>query len=94
MSKSAAVAAALLEAFFRSVPANRKKRITDGEWAGALHAFHKEAIAIRKQFGLGPLGRALATYQFQKKLLAAGFDAATVRKVVFSLVLNAFVSST
>ena len=92
MGKSAEVASALLEAFYRAIPANRKKRISDAEWANALHGFHKEAIAIRKRFGLGLLGRAFATYQFQKKLLAAGFDAITVRKVVFSLVLNAFVT--
>jgi len=94
MGKSAEVAVALLEAFVRAVPANRKKRISDAEWTQALNGFHKEAIAIRKRFSLGLLGRALATYQFQKKLLAAGFDAATVRKVVFSLVLNAFVYGT
>jgi hypothetical protein len=94
VGKSADVAAVLLEAFSRSIPANRKKRISDAEWTLALDRFHKEAIAIRKRFSLGPLGRALATYQFQKKLLAAGFDAATVRKVVFSLVLHAFVSGT
>lgn len=93
MGKTTEVASALLDAFFRSIPANRKKRITDAEWTQALKRFHAEALLIRKRFSLGPLGRALATYRFQKELLLAGFDAATVRKVVFSLVLNVFVSS-
>jgi hypothetical protein len=81
-----------MDAFFRCVPATKKKRITDSEWAFALQKFHAEAIAIRKRFSLGILGRALVTYRFQKQMLSAGFDAATVRKVVFSLVLNAFTS--
>ena len=92
MSKSAEVATALMDAFSRSIPKQRKGRISDAEWSQSLTRFHTEAIAIRKRFSLGPMGRALATYQFQKKLMVAGFDAATVRKVVFSLVLNAFVS--
>ena len=92
MANSAEVASALMDAFFRSIPANKKKRISDSEWTFALQKFHLEAIAIRKRFSLGVVGRALVTYRFQKQMLGAGFDAATVRKVVFSLVLNAFSS--
>jgi hypothetical protein len=94
VAKSADAAKALVEAFFRSVPASRNRRINDADWEQALNRFHGEAGAIRKRYSLGPLGRAMATYRFQKQLLGAGFDAATVRKVVFSLVLNAFTAST
>lgn len=92
MAKSSEVASALMDAFFRCVPSNKKKRVSEAEWATALQKFHTEAIAIRKRFSLGLIGRAMATYRFQKQMLNAGFDAATVRKVVFSLVLNAFTS--
>jgi hypothetical protein len=81
---------ALTDAFARLVPAQRGQRISEAQWASALQKFHREAIAIRKRFALGPFTRALATYHFQKQLFKAGFEAATVRKVVFSLVLNAF----
>lgn len=90
LGKSADAALALAQAFFRSVPANKKKRIGEADWSLALQKFHREARDIRTQFSLGPLGRAMATYDFQKQLLAAGFAPDIVRKVVFSLVLNAF----
>jgi hypothetical protein len=93
VTKSADAALALNEAFARCVPANQKKRMSEAEWAQALSKFHKDAKGIRQKFALGPLGRARATYQFQKLLLKAGFDAEIVRKVVFSLVLNAFTAS-
>jgi hypothetical protein len=94
VSKAVDAAAALNLAFAKCLPANQKKRMSEAEWAVALQNFHGQAKAIRKQYGLGPLGRAMATYQFQKLLIKGGFDAVTVRKVVFSLVLNAFTAST
>ncbi len=90
MGRSADAAQALTEAFIRSVPTNPKKRVTETDWAMALKKFHREAADIREKFSLGFFGRALATYRFQKRLLADGIDADIVRKVVFSLVLNAF----
>ncbi len=66
--------------------------MSESEWANALQKFHNEAHAIRHKFALGLIARALVANQFQKQLLAAGFDADIVRKVVFSLVLNVFVS--
>lgn len=94
MGKSAEVATLLVEAFFRSMPATSKKRqVSDADWAQSLNRFHLEARGIRKKYPLGPIGRAVATYRFQRQLLSAGFDAATVRKVVFSLLLNAFTAS-
>ena len=92
MGKVSDASIALVEAFFRSAPANQKKKMSEAEWASALQRFHREAMEIRKRYALGFLSRALATYQFQKRLFAAGLDADIVRKVVFSLVLNAFVS--
>lgn len=92
MTKVTDAAQALTEAFFKSVPANNKKRMSEAEWSNSLNKFHRAAKEIRLRYALGPLARALATYHFQKRLLAAGFDADVVRKVVFSVVLNAFVS--
>ena len=94
MGKSDDAALALAEAFFRSAPANAKKRMSETEWAGALKKFHREASVIRQRYSLGFLGRAIVAYRFQKRLLVAGFQADTVRKVVFSLVLSSFSSPT
>jgi len=90
LSKSADAALALAEAFFRFAPSGKKKRISEAEWANALKKFYGEAKVIRHRFALGFLGRAVVAYRFQRRLLAAGFDADTVRKVVFSLVLSSF----
>jgi hypothetical protein len=90
VSKSHDAALALNAAFVRCVPINQKRRMSEAEWAQALQKFHLDARQIRQQFALGLFGRALVTYRFQKLLLKAGFDAEIVRKVVFSLVLNAF----
>jgi hypothetical protein len=93
MSKSSIAAIELNQAFARSVPANQKKRLSEAEWAIALSKFHADAKRIRAKLSLGVMARAMATYRFQKLLLQAGFDAEIVRKVVFSLVLNAFIAS-
>ncbi|MEI8157490.1 MAG: hypothetical protein WCH60_11550 [Burkholderiales bacterium] len=94
MGKASDASLALEEAFFKCIPsANKKKRLSEAEWDKALQAFHRDARAIRSRFSLGPIARAFATYQFQKRLFVAGFDGDVVRKVVFSLVLNAFISA-
>lgn len=90
MSRATEAAVALNEAFAKCIPAQQKKRMSDTEWAHSLQKFHRAANDIRTRWALGPIGRALATYHFQKLLFRAGFDADIVRKVVFSLVLNAF----
>ena len=93
MGTSADAAQALAEAFFRSMPANKqKKRLSEADWSLGLQKFHREANEIRKRYSLGPLRRAVVAYHFQKRLLIAGFEADLVRKVVFSLVVNAFVA--
>ena len=92
MGKSADAALALAEAFFRSAPADKRKRISEADWANSLKKFHREAKEIRRRYSLGFLARAGAAYYFQRRLLAAGFQADTVRKVVFSLVLSSFTS--
>lgn len=90
LGKVADAAVALEEAFLRSVPANKNKRMNEDEWARSLEKFHVEARAIRRRFSLGFLARARATYLLQQKLIAAGVHADAVRKVVFSLVLSSF----
>ena len=94
LGKPADAALALAEAFFRLAPADRRKRMSEKEWVSSLKKFHHEAREIRRSYSLGFLGRAIAAYQFQRRLLAAGFQADTVRKVVFSLVLSSFTSNT
>ena len=94
LGKASDASLALEEAFFKCIPSvNRKKRLSEAEWDKALQAFHRKARAIRLQFSLGPFARALTTYRFQKRLFEAGFDGDVVRKVIFSLVLNAFISA-
>lgn len=93
MTKSTDVAVALNQAFAKCVPVKRSQRMSEAEWTIALSRFHQEARGIRQRHALGPIARALATYHFQKQLLGSGFDPVVVRKVVFSLVLNAFTAS-
>ncbi len=90
MGKAAEAAVALEEAFLRSAPANKKKRLSEADWAHSLKKFYDEAGQIRRRFSLGFVARARAAYLLQQRLIAAGFQADTVRKVVFSLVLNSF----
>jgi hypothetical protein len=85
-------ALALAEAFFRAVPTDNKKRVSEQEWALALSRFHDDARGIRQRYSLGFIGRARMAYYFQQRLMAAGFHADIVRKVVFSLVLNSLTS--
>ena len=94
MGRSDDAALALAEAFFRSTPGNGRKRLSEAEWTSSLKKFYREADEIRRRYSLGFLGRAIVAYRFQKRLLAAGFQADTVRKVVFSLVLSSFASPT
>ncbi len=91
MGKASNASEALAEAFFKAMPATQKKKVSEAQWAAALQKFQLEAKQISVRLSLGPLTRALAAYYFQKRLLQAGLDADVVRKVVFSLVLNAFV---
>ena len=90
MGKTAQVAAELEEAFFRSVPLSKKKRVSEDDWARSLAKFHGDAKNIRSRHALGVIGRARAAFLLQRRLIAAGFPADVVRKVVFSLVLNSF----
>jgi len=91
LSKSADAALALAEAFFRCAPSNQKKRrVSEADWANSLKKFYTEAKEIRQHYRLGFLTRALVAYRFQRSLLAAGFAPDVVRKVVFSLVLSSF----
>ncbi|MDD5248845.1 MAG: hypothetical protein PHY45_07665 [Rhodocyclaceae bacterium] len=89
MGKVTDAAVALEEAFFLSVPAG-KKRLSEDGWLGALAKFHERAREIRSRYALGVIGRARAAYLLQQRLMAAGFPADVVRKVVFMLVLNSF----
>jgi hypothetical protein len=90
MSKATQAADQLAEAFFRSVPADRKKRLSESEWASALEKFHTEARAIRRSLSLGVFARARSAFILQQRLLALGFPGEVVRKLVFTLILNAF----
>lgn len=92
MSKVSEAAVALEQAFIRSVPANKKKRLSEADWTLALQKFYAEASEIRQRYSLGFLARAQAAYLLQQRLIAIGFQADTVRKVVFSLILNSFTS--
>ncbi len=90
MSKATEAAVALEQAFLRSAPTNKKKRLSETEWTLSLNKFHAEANDIRQRFSLGFFARARAAYLLQRRLIAAGFQPDAVRKVVFSLILNSF----
>jgi len=90
MSKSSVAAQDLTEAFFSCLPKGKKQQYSEAQWGATLQQFYKEAGKIRARYRLGVLGRALTAYHFQKRLFEAGIDSDVVRKVVFSLLLNAF----
>ena len=90
LSKVAEAVVALEQAFLRSAPTNKKKRLSEDEWAHSLKKFHAEASEIRQRFSLGFLARARVAYLLQQRLIAAGFRADAVRKLVFSLILSSF----
>lgn len=90
LSKVSEAAVALEEAFIRSAPANKKQRLSETEWTHSLKKFHGEASEIRRRYSLGFVARARTAYLLQQRLMAAGFPADAVRKVVFSLVLSSF----
>lgn len=92
LSKANDAALALVEAFSRAVPQSKSKRLSEAEWSAALERFNSDALIIRRKHSLGVFGRAMAAYHFQKQLLASSMDAEVVRKVVFSMVLNAFIA--
>jgi hypothetical protein len=90
MSKAEQAADEWAAAFFRAVPADRKKRVKEGEWAAALERFHRDARTIRQRLSLGVLARARSALLLQRRLIAGGFPPDIVRKLVFTLLLNAF----
>lgn len=90
LSKVVEAAVALEQAFLRSAPTNKKKRLSEAEWTLSLKKFYAEASQIRQRLSLGFFARARAAYLLQQRLIDAGFQADAVRKVVFSLILNSF----
>ena len=84
---------ALLQAFVHCAPKGKNKVSSETEWNKALGKFYVEAKAIRTRYDLGFIARARVAYQLQGRLLEAGFDAETVKKVVFSLVLSSFAAT-
>ena len=83
---------ALETAFLAVVPKPHKNKTpTKAEWTKALDKFNAQAIAIRAQYRLGPIGRAIVAYRLQPRLLAAGYTQEVVRQILFSMVLHAFV---
>lgn len=90
MGKAAEAAVALEQAFLRAAPSSRSARMSEAAWTQSLKQFHHDARAIRQHYALGFFRRAQAAYYLQQRLMEAGIRADTVRKVVFSLVLNSF----
>jgi hypothetical protein len=93
VGKAAEAADALEKAFFRAAPQTKSKRMSEDAWRQALERFHDEAKQIRQRYSLGFIARARAAYLLQQRLIAAGIQADTVRKVIFSLVVGSFIST-
>lgn len=86
-------AAVELEAAFTACkPKARKLAGQQLEWEKSLNRFNQDARAIRARYRLGPLGRAIVAFRLQKLLIANGHPPEVVRQLVFSMILNAFVS--
>ncbi len=92
VSRYSEAAQALESAFIAVVPKPKKNKApSKAEWALALEKFNAQARDIRGRYRLGLLGRAVAAYRLQPRLLANGYAPDVVRQILFSMVLNAFV---
>lgn len=56
-----------------------------------LARFHAAAREERQQQRLGIIARARLAFALQRRLLAAGYDAALVKQVLFAMLVQAFV---
>lgn len=92
MSRYSEATQALEEAFVRAIPKAKKNRVpSEADWALALEKFNAEARVIRAKFHLGVIGRAVAAYRLQPRLIARGYAPDVVRQLLFSMILSAFV---
>ncbi|MES2584929.1 MAG: hypothetical protein V4627_19550 [Pseudomonadota bacterium] len=92
MSRYSDATQTLESAFLAVVPKPKKnKPPSKAEWAQALEQFNTQARAVRTQYRLGLLGRAIVAYRLQPRLIAAGYSPDVVRQILFSMVLHAFV---
>lgn len=75
-----------------AIPKPKKNKApSKADWAQGLETFNTQARAVRTQFRLGLIGRAVVAYRLQPRLLAAGYAPEIVRQILFSMVLHAFV---
>lgn len=92
MSRYSEATQALEAAFLAVIPTPKKNKAPGkAEWAQALEQFNTQARAVRAQYRLGLIGRAVVAYRLQPRLLAAGCSPDVVRQILFSMVLHAFV---
>jgi hypothetical protein len=67
-------------------------RVSDsGQIGQALDRFYKEARVLRTRNNLGLIARARVVRHFQSQMIGAGYEAELVHRVIFSLILSAFV---
>lgn len=92
MSRLQDITSSLEDAFQQSLPVAKSKKPTLADWTSAIRIFNGKARKIRLEHKLGVFGRAIVAYRLQQRLLAAGFPAAVVRQVIFSMVINAFIA--
>jgi len=100
MSKIAQASDRLFAAFTEAVPtpehfARQRKKPSEAEIARlveqGLARFHEVAREERQRHRLGILGRARVAFALQQRLLAAGYEAALVKQVLFAMLVQAFV---
>lgn len=88
----------LFEEFSRLVPLQHKagkRRPTEAElqatYQKALAGFFVFAYRERQQYRLGIIARGRVAFKLQERLLQAGYSDQLVKKVLFALLVNAFV---
>jgi hypothetical protein len=77
-------------------PSQRKaqqKKVGTDQVMRSLGKWHEMARSLRRAHRLGILARARVAFQLQRLLSTAGYPADLSRKVVFSLIVSAFVRS-
>jgi hypothetical protein len=90
----------LFALFERSVspPQSRNKKKTapqsESQISQSLDWFYGEAQALRQKHKLGLIARARVIRHFQARVIAAGYEPDLVKRVIFALILSAFIGRT
>lgn len=71
--------------------ARKTAKLSEAQIGQSLDRFYKEARAVRIRRGLGLISRARVIRYLERRMIGAGYEGDLVKKVVFALILYAFI---